>query len=427
MRDALNKTGRPVYYSVTQSVPWPDGHSAMRCYGPGAVFTINGWLKSGKDPTKLANSYLIEYCNNMDFFGYTGGIPRPGGFLSNLDSQALLTYDNMTAPGAFSDNDMLQICNGGQSQQEYRAQFATWAVLTSPLILGNDLTQMDDACRKIVLNKEIIAISQDPRVSRGKLVYQWPDAVWPNHTTIETSAPAQILSLVLAPCNKTDDTQQFRYDITDGTLTAQASGTCVTYFGYSEANTGLAPCAIPTPWVAPGVGGQAWNYSDGTLYNHGNVGKALDLYNCDVDGKSAVQTCSFGSADCYASRQCANRNLKWDLDALGTTTTVATAVNDGDSCLAARQLPHSPMNISMQVWMKPLEDGSVAVVAFNRGSEAMNVTVPWWMLSLATSQTCAVRDLWQHQDLGRYLHQVVLEVGAHDARALKVNQCFSSH
>ena len=128
----------------------------MHCYGD-SVFTVKSWLREGKDPRTLANSYLVEYCNNMDVFGHTGGIPKPGGFLSNLDSQALLTYDNMTGPGAFSDNDMLEVCNGGQTDSEYRAQYATWAILTSPLILGNDITQMTSACLKIILNPEAIS------------------------------------------------------------------------------------------------------------------------------------------------------------------------------------------------------------------------------------------------------------------------------
>ena len=63
--------------------------------------------------TALANSYLVEYCNSDvndkggHGFGTTGG---RGGFLSQLDSQQLLTYDNMTAPGSYSDMDMMTNC-----------------------------------------------------------------------------------------------------------------------------------------------------------------------------------------------------------------------------------------------------------------------------------------------------------------------------
>ena len=102
MRDALNATGRPMYYSITQGVPFNDGpnRSAMHCYGEN-VFTTKPWVAEGKDVTTLANSYLVEYCNNLDFFGFTGGVPRAGGTISQIDSQALLTFDNLTAVGAY--------------------------------------------------------------------------------------------------------------------------------------------------------------------------------------------------------------------------------------------------------------------------------------------------------------------------------------
>merc|ERR1712159_46632 len=126
-------------------------------------------------------------------FGHTAG---RGGFLSQLDSQQLLTYDNLTVPGAYSDMDMLENCdwdpvhhNNGQSQVEYRSQFATFSILASPLILGNDPRNMTSECLEIIGNKEVIAISQDPLVARGKLVYQWPEPQWPNATVLPTPFP----------------------------------------------------------------------------------------------------------------------------------------------------------------------------------------------------------------------------------------------
>ena len=65
------------------------------------AFTPRPWVRVGLDVTQLANSYLVEYCNNAPVFGSTG---HAEGFLSQLDSQQLLTYDNLTVPGAFSDN-----------------------------------------------------------------------------------------------------------------------------------------------------------------------------------------------------------------------------------------------------------------------------------------------------------------------------------
>ena len=58
MRDGLNATGRPVYFSVTQSVAWPI--SAASCYGASA-FTTRPWVAAGLDPGDLANGFLVEY------------------------------------------------------------------------------------------------------------------------------------------------------------------------------------------------------------------------------------------------------------------------------------------------------------------------------------------------------------------------------
>ncbi len=57
---------------------------------------------------------------------------------------------------------------------------STWSILASPLILGNDIRNMSAECLDIILNTEVIAVNQDPAGVRGALVYQWPEAQWPN-------------------------------------------------------------------------------------------------------------------------------------------------------------------------------------------------------------------------------------------------------
>ena len=78
MRDALNATGRPIFYSITEAVPWTDKYEKMHCYGDN-VFTTIPWVEAGLDVPGLANSALVEYCNNEDNFGYTDGLPEQGG------------------------------------------------------------------------------------------------------------------------------------------------------------------------------------------------------------------------------------------------------------------------------------------------------------------------------------------------------------
>jgi alpha-galactosidase len=53
----------------------------------------------------------------------------------------------------------------------------------------------------------------------------------------------------------------------------------------------------------------------------------------------------------------------------------------------------------VEVWARPLEDGSLAVGLFNRGPEAAIVTASWKDLGLTGAQS--VRDIWLQKDLAR--------------------------
>ena len=54
----------------------------------------------------------------------------------------------------------------------------------------------------------------------------------------------------------------------------------------------------------------------------------------------------------------------------------------------------------LEVWAKPLFDGTQAVGLFNRGREAATVRIDWKTLNLEGEQS--VRDLWQRKDLGGF-------------------------
>lgn len=56
---------------------------------------------------------------------------------------------------------MLEVGQGGMTDEEYKAHFALWAALKSPLFLGNDLRHMPASALTIVNNPAIIALSQD--------------------------------------------------------------------------------------------------------------------------------------------------------------------------------------------------------------------------------------------------------------------------
>jgi alpha-galactosidase len=65
-------------------------------------------------------------------------------------------------PGHWNDPDMLEVGNGGMNADEYRTHMSLWAMLAAPLIAGNDLRTMSEETKSILMNRDVIAIDQDP-------------------------------------------------------------------------------------------------------------------------------------------------------------------------------------------------------------------------------------------------------------------------
>src|SRR5665213_1570223 len=82
-------------------------------------------------------------------------------------------------PGHWNDPDMLEVGNGGMTNDEYRVHFSMWALFSAPLLAGNDLEHMTPEVREILLNKDVIAIDQDPMGIQGHRVQKSGDLeVW---------------------------------------------------------------------------------------------------------------------------------------------------------------------------------------------------------------------------------------------------------
>jgi len=143
MRDALKAAGRPIFLSINP------GDQGPYC-------TVS--LKCSIDLPKIANMWRIEF-----------------DISANWDSVIRLIDKNKpeyvgAGPGHWNDPDMLEVGNG-LSDTDGRAHFSMWAIMASPLILGNDLTgTLSNATKATLLNKEIIAVDQDPLGYQGRVV-----------------------------------------------------------------------------------------------------------------------------------------------------------------------------------------------------------------------------------------------------------------
>jgi len=141
MRDALYKAGRPVVFSICDwgySKPWE-------------------W---GKDVGHMWRTTL-DISARWDGNAWGNHL----GWTAILEKQVGL--EKYAGPGHWNDPDMLEVGNEGLTLNEARAHFTMWCMLAAPLIAGNDLRNMSDEIKNILLNPELIAIDQDSLGKQG--------------------------------------------------------------------------------------------------------------------------------------------------------------------------------------------------------------------------------------------------------------------
>ena len=72
----------------------------------------------------------------------------------------------------------------------------------------------------------------------------------------------------------------------------------------------------------------------------------------------------------------------------------------------------------LEVWMKPLADGSKAVGLFNRSGSGLPISVRF--AAIGAGHSAQVRDLWARKDLGAMAEKYTAEVPRHGAALIKV-------
>jgi alpha-galactosidase len=82
-------------------------------------------------------------------------------------------------PGHWNDPDMLEIGNGGMTNDEYKTHMSLWCIQAAALLAGNDIRDMKPEVAEILMNKEVIAVDQDKLGKQGARVAKNGDLeVW---------------------------------------------------------------------------------------------------------------------------------------------------------------------------------------------------------------------------------------------------------
>lgn len=91
-----------------------------------------------------------------------------------------------------------------------------------------------------------------------------------------------------------------------------------------------------------------------------------------------------------------------------------------DQDVLGRQARQVVRNDQYQVWVKDLEDGSVAIGLFNTGSHSVDINAVFKDLGLPAERH--IRDLWRQKDLGTFHDAFHSQVAPHGVRLLKASK-----
>ena len=81
--------------------------------------------------------------------------------------------------GHWNDPDFLQIGNRPLNLDEDKTQMSLWSLLAAPLFSSTDVTKLTDAQLAVLINREVIAVDQDPKGIQGRRISQMgPVQIW---------------------------------------------------------------------------------------------------------------------------------------------------------------------------------------------------------------------------------------------------------
>ncbi|XP_072982698.1 alpha-galactosidase 3-like [Typha latifolia] len=150
MREALNSSGRTIFYSLCE---WGVDNPALWASKVG-----NSWRTTDDISDSWVSMTTIADLNDK-WASYAG----PGGWND-------VYYIYVVQPIPFNRPDMLEVGNGGMSYVEYRAHFSIWALMKAPLLIGCDVRNMTSETLEILSNEEVISVNQDPLGVQGRKV-----------------------------------------------------------------------------------------------------------------------------------------------------------------------------------------------------------------------------------------------------------------
>jgi alpha-galactosidase len=158
-----------------------DWCSASQVYENNSQPTMAGaYAKMGQALLKSGRTIVYSLCQygNLDVGDWgarvggnlwrtTGDISDRWQSMMNIGFNLQPGREKYAGPGHWNDPDMLEIGNGGMTDEEYRTHMSLWCILAAPLLAGNDIRNMPKNIADILMNREVIAVDQDKLGKQG--------------------------------------------------------------------------------------------------------------------------------------------------------------------------------------------------------------------------------------------------------------------
>ncbi|MDE1937611.1 MAG: glycoside hydrolase family 27 protein [Alphaproteobacteria bacterium] len=144
---AIKKTGRPIVLSLSPG-PTQLSHAAeVGRYAQMWRIADDIWDGWNFTPAPWPNGLVTAFDNLAKWSPYA----KPG----NWPDADMLPFGSLTPHPGWGDPRQSRL-----TPDEERAQFTLWAIARSPLILGANLTKLDDFTRSLITNEAVIAVNQ---------------------------------------------------------------------------------------------------------------------------------------------------------------------------------------------------------------------------------------------------------------------------
>jgi hypothetical protein len=383
MRDALNATGRPIFFAACE---W-------------AVDFPSTWM------APVANTWRTTY----DIQNHWECV------VPHIDWQNV--FADFFGPGGFGDMDILEVGNGVLTDAENAAHFSLWALMKSPLLIGCDLTL--PACVKtlpLLKNPEILAMSQDALGAPARRVASSGDPGAPYGKSGICGKEELPQNTIIAPCDAASPLQAWEL-LANGTLFLPATGECLQLDSgqggcCSQAwpvwhnNVASALCNDPASCCASKQQLWALNASAGAVVNVAS-GHCLTVHAAGMRNVGALPCAPTGVEGPF-------QGWRWEPPRL--VSAVAPPGAKARYCLARTP---DVRGGATEVFAGPLANGDVAVALFNRNLPAgANITANF--AALGIKGPARVRDALARADRGVATGSVTAFADVHGVAVLRL-------